>query len=294
VRSEGHMMGELVGLGLRSLGKSAINIDLVPMVVEQTRAADKRKPFLVGAAAVLLSGVAVWAASQHLVASKAEDKAQTMSEQRENLAPVETAISQLLKKEDDLRKVATSYTDAESARAFWMDLLGEVRGAFASDAVWLTDLEPLSGYDPAFEPAAGMTKIAAKAANGKSVVKADYMAVAYGLSALNEVRTEVQEAPTKKSQKGAVAPVGKSSTANAVRIKGFWRETDKGQNVVLELLKNLRERSTSFQFKTKNSKGAEVILSDERLLDITVTGKAGELGLPFEITLPLAREVVIK
>jgi hypothetical protein len=36
------------------------------------------------------------------------------------------------------------------------------------------------------------------------------------------------------------------------------------------------------------------VLSDENILDITVTGKAGELGLPFEITLPLAREVSIK
>jgi type IV pilus assembly protein PilM len=83
------------------------------------------------------------------------------------------------------------------------------------------------------------------------------------------------------------------ATANAIRIKGFWRETPKGQNVVSELLKNLRDRSTSFQFTTKDAKGADVILSDDRILDITVSGSPGELGLPFEITLPLAREVVI-
>jgi hypothetical protein len=29
-------------------------------------------------------------------------------------------------------------------------------------------------------------------------------------------------------------------------------------------------------------------------LSVTVAGKAGDLGLPFEITLPLAKEVVIK
>ena len=38
----------------------------------------------------------------------------------------------------------------------------------------------------------------------------------------------------------------------------------------------------------------EALLRDEQILDITVTGKPGELGLPFEITLPLAREVAIK
>jgi type IV pilus assembly protein PilM len=292
VRKEGHMMGELVGLGLRGLGKSAINIDLVPMVVEQSRAADKRKPFLIAAAVTLLSGVGLWAAFQHLAASKAQDKAQTMSDQRDNLAPIESEISKLLKKEDSLRQVATSYTDAESARVFWMDLLAELRGAFASDVVWLTDIEPLSGYNPLPEPSVPTS--GKKLANGKSVVKADYMTLAYGQSALPDLKAEVPEVQTKKAPKSAAPPTSKSAVANAVRIKGYWRETAKGPNIVSELLKNLRERSTNFQFKVKDAKGAEVILSDERILDITVTGKAGELGLPFEITLPLAQERAIR
>jgi type IV pilus assembly protein PilM len=292
IRSEGHMMGELVGLGLRGLGKSAINIDLVPMVVEQSRAADKRKPFLIAAAAILLGGMTVWAASQHIAASKAEDKAKTMADQRDNLAPFDTEIDKLLKKENALRQVATSYTDAESARVFWIDLLSEVRGAFASDAVWLTDIEPLTGYNPLAETAsAGPGK---KSANGKSVVKADYLSLAYGQSALTETKADEPEVQTKKSSKSAVVPGSKSSTANAVRIKGYWRETAKSQNIVSELLKNLRDRSTSFQFKVKDTKGVDTILSDERILDITVRGKTGELGLPFEITLPLTREIAVK
>ena len=84
------------------------------------------------------------------------------------------------------------------------------------------------------------------------------------------------------------------ATINAVRIKGFWRETPKSQNVVSELLKNLRDHSTSFRFKVKDAKGAEVPLRDDQILAITVAGKAGDLGLPFEITLPLAKEVAIK
>jgi type IV pilus assembly protein PilM len=54
IQREGHLMGELVGLGLRGIGKSEINIDLVPTVVELARAADRRKPFLIAAAAVFL------------------------------------------------------------------------------------------------------------------------------------------------------------------------------------------------------------------------------------------------
>jgi hypothetical protein len=73
--------------------------------------------------------------------------------------------------------------------------------------------------------------------------------------------------------------------------------------VVSELLKNLREKSTSFRFTAEapppgngrpGQKGEPVTLSDEQILDITVSGEPGELGLPFEITLPLARKVAAR
>jgi len=288
VQREGHLMGELVGLGLRGIGKSAINIDLVPHVVEQTRAADRRKPFFIAAAVVLLSGIATWAVCQNVAATKAMEEARKMEDQRSSLAPVKEDIDQLLKKEDSLRQIATGYTDIESAHAFWMDLLAEVRGAFASDAVWLTDLEPLYGYDPlATGVKASGDKSVAKLQNGKSVVKAEFPTATYGISSLADMRVEAPAQGKKPVASSAVS-------ANAVRIRGFWRETPKSQNIVSELLKNLRDKSTNFRFKIKDAKGAEIVLSDDRILDITVAGKPGELGLPFEITLPLAREVVIK
>jgi type IV pilus assembly protein PilM len=288
VQREGHLMGELVGLGLRGIGKSTINIDLVPQVVEQARAADRRKPFLIAAAAVLIGGVGAWAAFQNIAASKASEKAQMMEESRETLAPLKDSIDQLLKKEDAIRQIATSYTDAEAARVFWMDLLAEVRGGFASDAVWLTDLEPLSGYNPLAEPVKATGKTESRNPSGRSVVKPDFMATAFGASSLMDLKAEAAEEP----KRGAPAPA--APTINAIRIKGFWRETPKSQNVVTELLKNLRDRSTSFRFKVKDAKGAEVALPDDKILAVTVAGKAGDLGLPFEITLPLAKEIAIK
>ena len=294
VQREGHLMGELVGLGLRGIGKSAINIDLVPAIVELSRAADKRKPFLITAAAVLLGGMAAWATFQNVAASKATEEAQLMSDQRDSLAPIKSEIDQLFKKETALRQVAAGYTDAESAHAFWMDLLSEVRGAFASDAVWLVDMEPLSDYNPSAEVGKiGAGKPSSKASNGKSVVKADYLNAAYGTSSLMDIKMDEPETQGKKAGEAGKSVGPKVATANAIRIKGYWRETPKGQNAVSELLKNLRDRSTSFQFNVKDAKGVDAVLSDDRILDITVTGNPGELGLPFEITLPLAREVII-
>jgi type IV pilus assembly protein PilM len=294
VQREGHMMGELVGLGLRGIGKSEINIDLVPAVVEQTRASDRRKPFLIAAAAVLLGGIAIWAALQNVAAAKAADAARTMAEQRDTLAPVKSQIDGLLKREGATQQIANAYTSIESDHAFWMDLLGELRGAFASDAVWITDFEPIQGYDPA--AAAGAKTPANKAPNGKSVIKADFATTKYGTSSLLELRSDAPPPPQGKPKGGPKAAPAEPAAAavNAVRIKGFWRENPLSQNVVSVLLKKLRENSSSFRFKLKGPNGADINLSDEQILDITVTGKPGELGLPFEITLPLARPVAIK
>ncbi len=295
VQREGHLMGELVGLGLRGIGKSEINIDLVPVAVEQSRAEDRRKPFLIAAAAVLIGGMAAWAVFQNVAASKAEDLARSMMEQRDNLAPLKTKIGGALKKESALRQIASAYTGAEADHVFWVDLLAEVRGAFASDAVWLTDLEPITGFDaakaldPAFDPK--------KTRNGKSLVKPEFATAPYGSSPLVEIKPEP---PTGRPRRNAPAPK-LEVTANAIRIKGFWRENPKSQNLVSEMLKHLGDKSGIFNFTIpdpKSPKQAINLLDDQNLgkiMTITlVSANSGDLAQPFEITLPLAREVVIK
>lgn len=292
VQREGHLMGELVGLGLRGIGKSAINIDLVPLAVEQARAADRRKPFLIGAAAVLVAGVALWAIFQSVAASKADEKATTMEESRDTLAPLKADIEKLLKVEDDLGLIAKGFTDAESAHVYWVDLISELSGGFASDAVWLTDFDPLVGYNPLAEKVTGTAGTTdAKNPSGTSLIKADFDKTVYGASSLAEMKAEEDESSTP----GRKIAAPKALSVNAIRIKGFWRQTPKGGNVVSDLLKNLREHSTYFSFKVKDAKGVEVPLRDDQVLGaMTSAGKVGELGLSFEITLPLAKEVVIK
>jgi type IV pilus assembly protein PilM len=299
VQREGHLMGELVGLGLRGIGKSEINIDLVPLVVEQARAADLKKPFFIGAAAAILVGMGVWAVYQNLAASAAADKFRTMAEQRDYLAPLTGQVRGLLNKEDKLCQIANGFTGAESDHVFWMDLLAEVRGAFANDAVWLIHLEPIHGYDPLI--ALGPKTEASKGPNGQAVVKPEFFNTPYGGSSLADIRLEPAAQAARKPV-NPKAPAGASGiTANAVRIKGYWRENPKSQNVVSELLKSLREKSVSLVFAVKDPKDAKRtidLLDDQNLgkilLITSVAGKNGELAQPFEIILPLAREVSIK
>ncbi len=294
VQREGHLMGELVGLGLRGIGKSTINIDLVPNVVEQIRAADRRKPFLIGAAALLIAGMGAWVAFQFLAATKATEEATKMADQRESLAPLKSDIDGLLNQEKGLRAIADSYTNAELAHSAWMDILAEVRGAFASDAVWITDFEPITGYD--ITMAGKLTpgaKGGVKPQNGKSMIRPEFATAPYGTSSLVAVRAEAADQAENAGGTDTNTPEG--NLANAIRIKGFWRDNPKSQNVVSELLKKLREKSVAFKFLVKDDSGKEAALTDAQIFDdISATGKPGELGYSFVITLPLAKELAIK
>jgi len=287
LKRDAHTMGELIGLGLRGIGKSTINIDLVPEAVEVTRAADRRKPFLIAAAAIVIVGFATWAVFKNLAASKAEDELRTMTEIREDLAPHEMQIRALLKKEESLSDVADAYTRIESAHAYWFDLLSEIRGAFASDSVWLTELSPLYAYNPT---PAGDERI-----NIEPVVKNDFASTQGGDSS----SINVPAAPSVQPKRGTGSRNNQSQvvpepTANAILVRGFWRENSRSQNVVSDLLKSLRENSKSFLFEMPSGRDKSVILSDEQLLKITVTGEEGDLGFPFELILPLATPVAVK
>ena len=291
VQAQGHTMGELVGLGLRGAGQSAIHIDLVPSIVEQARVEERRKPVLITAVAVFLAGMLIWALLHGSAASKAEEAARTMGEQRDKLAPFHTKIKAQIRREDKLREIAELYTQAESDRVFWFDLMAELRDSFASDAVWVTEFEPISGFD------AKQLLSDDEEDNNKgprNVVNANFMQVEYGLTALAPIR-ETSRGPTRK--KKPVLP-----TANAIRIKGYWRENPRSQNLVSDMLKQLQQNSKSFNFEVEQGRGPNAqtinLTADQyigRILSVANVPETPEdLAQPFEIILPLSRAVAYK
>ncbi len=285
LQREAHTMGELIGLGLRRIGKSTINIDLVPAAVEVTRAADRRKPFLIAAAALLVVGFASWAYFQNKAAEAADDRARTMSEVSEDLTPVESQNRSLLKKEAEFVAIANSYTSLEADHAYWFDLLGELRGAFASDSVWLTEMSPLYSFVPLDADA---TKGAAKPVVAASFDKK-------GSSSSIDAPPAAPEQDNSRGR-GNNQPEAPAIEANAILIKGFWRENPRSQGVVSDLVKRLREntQNSSFSFSYQGANGQPAQLSDDQILKVSLTGDEGDLGFPFQLTIPLKRPVSVK
>lgn len=273
ISREAHRMGEVIGLGLRGSGRSSLNIDLVPAKVGQARAAEKRRPFLIAAAAALILGVGAWAFFQSQAAASAADKAEDMVRQQETLSAPASSISRLISEEEDLRGVASPYVEAEENRTFWIDMLQELKVAFSSDVVWLVDFIPLSGYQPL-----------ADEKGGKEVVEADFVRAPYGSGMLKEPTGGEDEAVP---------------TVNAIRIKGFWRKNPQSQNAVYNLIEKLRANaeggSSHFSFAASNEDGETVVLEEKDVVAaIQAAPGADEFAAPFELLLPLSREVPIR
>jgi len=285
---EAHLMGELIGLGLRGVGKSSINIDLVPTKVQAARAADKQKPFFIGAAALFLGGLAAWAVLGTLAASKAAKEADSMAEQQQQLEAFWNPIKSQFGKQAKLVELASQYTGAESDRVFWLELLQELKAGFASDAVWITDLEPLHNYSAL----AGEDK----SKTGKSVVRGEFPGNQYGSTGLESIKVDVPQVKGKKPDPKAPEP---TPTANAVRIRGFWRDNPRSANIIYDLLKRLRAEPQHFTFQAVDTppkgKPVTVDLKDEQIVKQLESAPAEEdFAAPFELVIPLSREVPVK
>lgn len=278
---EAHTMGELVGLGLRGVGKSTLNIDLVPSKVGQLRVAEKRKPFLIAAAAIMVLGVGIWGFFQMQAAAVAEDKNEDMSRQLSTLEAPASAIDRQVSKEKKLKVVADGYIDAEDNRVFWLDAMEELKASFAGEAVWLVDFDPLANYDPFDEKK-----------EGKSIVKSEFFGITYGQSAMAKIQVDDSASQGKRPRRDA-APT-KNSGANALRIKGFWLKNPRSQNLVYDLLKKLRENAADgshFRF-TLMKGGKEVELEETQIVkSVQAAPAAEEFAAPFELVIPLSREV---
>jgi type IV pilus assembly protein PilM len=288
LQREAHMMGELVGLGLRGVGKAAVNIDLVPATVEEERASERRRPYLIATAAALILGAAVFGFYKNSAAKKADGLVKEIEGQVENLVQFEAPLKKLNNEEQNLRNLADGYVGADRSHAYWVDLLGELKEGMASDALWVVDLEPLVGYDPlAKRDAKGRLKLS-------KVVRDEFQKAPFGTSSLLKISKPRVAQENGRPHRGRQAEP-KLPEINAVLIRGLWRENADGAKVVNKALEKMRENAHSFRFVVTDPKSGEVELSDEQIITSnTTTSEHGEFALPFEMIIPLAKSVPFK
>lgn len=262
---EAHLMGELVGLGVRAANKAAVSIDLVPDVVQSERDITRRKPMLIAASGILLAGLATWPLNNVMTASKAKAFIKESNKEYAEIEQPANELRAILKKEGESQELLNAYKASEDQRLSMIDLWNDISTQFVSDQVWITDLEPVSDYNPVKEK------------GNNTIINAGFANAAYG----KEVFLPKENAE-----------------ANGVIIRGFWRSTPQDVYALIGKLRSsayLSFEATAPSRKGRKSKGAAVALTDAQIVKtIEAAPEDGNYAAPFELIIPLKQPISLK
>ncbi|QQL44517.1 Amuc_1101 family PilM-like pilus complex protein [Sulfuriroseicoccus oceanibius] len=255
VSAVGHRMGELVGLALGQAGGVPVDVDLVPATVAARREIAARKPFLTTAAVCVLAALGAGAVYQQMAASKLEDKAGEFSAvgkvvdgNKRDLSVLDDQISEIDVNRGPVMRIF-------EMRDRWVGIIDELNRQFASDIIWVTDLEPLAG--------------------GTGV---------RDFGALKERTAVGEELEFDEEDGGKPRP----DVVTEIRIKGFWRNAPAGQNQINQIYDRLRESKTGPLVLAE-------VPPQEKAKRLKVSSRNDDdYAWAFEMTLPLAEPILLR
>ena len=198
-----HTLGELVGAALSANGKAPLQIELAPAGVTAANELKKRKPFLLVSALSLAALFAGLGFWYSKAATLAAAKSGDLATTAAELEDHSKAIGDLKDRLEDIEKKKEPYVAAAFARAYWTAVFNDLSSRMDSDLMWITILEPLSGGTPVMG--------AIEANSGASLA----------------------------GQPGAES--GGQGMIDALQISGLYRENERGPDVVVDYLEELKK-----------------------------------------------------
>ena len=281
VSRDAHTMGELVGLALRDLGKEStpVRVDLVPDVVQTERENERRKPFLLGASALALLGALLWTGAQCVRAKTATVENDKVEQEADKLSGPEGQLRRIKGESGATALLGTGYADIVLSRGHWLAIVDELNQKLSHKSVWITDFDPVAGYDP-LDPGAAAGK------GVQSVADARFSKnTTYGGSSLARLRElEIKDPKRPKAPAKKVMPL-----VNAVRVQGFWAANPSNDGIVYELLKNLWQKNerSHFSFAKPGGEEGEELTDAQVITSINTTIPEGVYAAPFTLIIPL-------
>ena len=140
-----HLLGELVGLALRSVAVCPMKINLLPASVVRRQDLEKRRPFFIAAAACILLALLGWSAYYTRAAQVAQQTAQTMRQKNDSMHGAEAQLDKLKKQITALDNIATPLITAVNDRNFWPQILEDLNARLPEADIWITELAATSG-----------------------------------------------------------------------------------------------------------------------------------------------------
>src|SRR5438046_10156761 len=145
VARSAHLLGELIGLALRSVTACPVELNLRPASVVRRQDLEKRRLFFVAAAACILLALLGWSAYYTRAAQVVNQTAETLRQKNDTMRVAEGQLDKLKKHISALDSTATPLITAVNDRNFWPQLLEQLNSRLPESDIWITELAATSG-----------------------------------------------------------------------------------------------------------------------------------------------------
>ena len=247
-----HLLGELVGLALRSATTCPMELNLRPASVVRAHELTRRRPFFVLAAACFICGLLGWGFYYARAASVEQQATQRLAEKVDAMRRVAAQMDAVRKETAALDSVASPLIAAVNDRTFWTEIIEDLNSRLPKEHIWITELVATSGGRP------------------------------IGGGELRAGRVEATPPPTPTPVPGRPgAPAAPAEPAiDGILVRGLYLFNPKQQEVVVDYFRNLVD-SPHFAIDPNNQ--AKVIRP--------TTPNNTEWAFPYELRLDLKKPV---
>jgi type IV pilus assembly protein PilM len=140
-----HLLGELVGVALRSVTVCPMELSLLPASVVRRQELERRRPFFIAAAACVVLAMLGWSMYYTRAAQVTRDTAEGLQQKNASMRGAETRLDKLKKQITSLDGVATPLISAVNDRDFWPQILEDLNAHLPEADIWITELGATSG-----------------------------------------------------------------------------------------------------------------------------------------------------
>ncbi len=145
VAQSAHLLGELVGLALRSVTICPMELSLLPASVVRRQELERRRPFFIAAAACVIVAMLGWSIYYTRAAQVTRQTAELIQQKNASMRGAEAQLDKLKKQITSLDSVATPLITAINDRDFWPQILEDLNARLPEADIWITELGATSG-----------------------------------------------------------------------------------------------------------------------------------------------------
>ena len=145
VANSAHLLGELVGLALRSVTVCPMELSLLPASVVRRQELERRRPFFIAAAACVVLAMLGWSIYYTRAAQVTQETTGLIQQKNASMRGAETQLDKLKKQITTLDSVATPLISATNDRDFWPQILEDLNTRLPEADIWITELAATSG-----------------------------------------------------------------------------------------------------------------------------------------------------